>query len=138
MARPFRPTLSASVIALSLLGADAVHAGCGSSPGPGTDWSGCRKMSKVLQDYDLTGAKFVRADLSRSNFQKATLVDADFTKSNLSYTILRRANLANAKLSGAFGTRTYMREASLKGADLSKAEFFRAKLTAADSKQRQP
>ena len=35
-------------------------------------------------------------------------------------------------LSGAFGTRTYVREALLKGADLSKAEFFRAKLTAAD------
>ena len=97
-----RADRSSIMLVILLAGATPAWSYCSESPGPGMDWSGCRKMAKVLQDYDLTNGKFVQADLSRSNFQSATLLKADFSKANISHTILRRANLSQANLSGAF------------------------------------
>jgi uncharacterized protein YjbI with pentapeptide repeats len=128
-------TFGGLAVAALLLSAGAwspAVAGCNATAAPNVDWSGCQKVAKYLQDMDLTGANFERANLSRTNLKAAKLLRAQFHKANITRTILREADLSGADLSGTLGMRVYMDRARLIKANLNKAEFYRADLTAAD------
>ncbi|AFY78967.1 MAG: pentapeptide repeat-containing protein [Hydrococcus sp. C42_A2020_068] len=50
-----------------------------------------------LQEFELTGASFVDADLSQVNLQETKLFEAKLVRTNLD-----QANLSNARLTGAY------------------------------------
>ncbi len=80
----------------------------------------------------LTGAVFVRMDLSNIYFIGSDLSEVDLTKANLSEASLNGADLSGANLRGANLYRADLSEASLKGAALCGANLSGAVLEGAD------
>ena len=66
-------------------------ADCDDDREPGMDWSGCRKMHKMLDEEDFTGSQFNSANLSSSN-----LKESDFTRASMIKIDLTRAKLDRA------------------------------------------
>jgi uncharacterized protein YjbI with pentapeptide repeats len=122
----------ALLVTLIGLGAPVAQAKCGDSPKPKVDWSKCDKERLNLREQDLSGAVFLRTDLSASDLMEANLSGATLKKANLARARLKAANLQGADLSQAQGDRTNFQEAILKGADLTKSELPRANLTEAN------
>ena len=65
-------------------------AGCFDKREPGMDWSGCKKMNKMLDDSIFKSAKLVKTNMTRSS-----ATGAEFYKSDLSKAVGYRANFSN-------------------------------------------
>ena len=57
------------------IAASPALAGCRDNPGPGVDWSECRKRSVVLSGNDMTGANFSGTDMIGSDLRDTKLAD---------------------------------------------------------------
>ncbi|MEL6855944.1 MAG: pentapeptide repeat-containing protein, partial [Cyanobacteria bacterium J06607_13] len=80
-----------------------------------------------LQKQTLTGARFAKATLRKTNLIGADLTNTHFGQANLS-----QANLKNAKLTGAYLGSANLEDADLRGANLSRATLEMANLKGAN------
>jgi len=99
---------------------------CRAPAAPGVDWSHCSKPGIVLEGGDLSGARLIGTDMSRSRLMGGRFVDAD-----LSYADLHGADLRGADLSGARLVGVDLREADLTGSRLQGANLLYADLRGA-------
>lgn len=115
--------------------------GCAISNNPGIDLSGANLRVALMDNADLSGANFTRAELYFAGLNSATLPNANFTFADLSFadlsgtdlsgttiaiatlldTLLPNADLTNANLSRSFLVRAFVADADLSGANLSNA-----------------
>lgn len=114
------------VVLLALAAVNPAQAGCSDRRAPGMDWSGCKKISKLLGNSDYTGSRFDDAvltlsKLDDSNFKNASLVKADMTRVDAT-----GSRFEGADLTKAVGYRASFDEVRLLKATLAKSEFFRA------------
>ena len=84
-----------SMLLLSGVFTNTVRADCDDKSYPGMDWSGCKKMNKMLDNKNFSGSKFDKANLSsskldNSNFTGASLVKTDLTRASLNQSIFYR------------------------------------------------
>lgn len=98
-------------------------AACPDSPRAGVDWSGCDKRHLHLKGENLSAAILSGADLSRSDFLKATLRGSVLSGANLSRARFDSADLREANLSQAHAYRARFRAANLLGASLAEADL---------------
>lgn len=96
---------------------------CQAAPGPGVNWSYCRKTGMELSGQDLSGATLGSTDLMQARLTGARLVGA-----NLGYADLRQADLRGVDLSDASLVGALMQEARLEGARLDRADLSYADL----------
>lgn len=89
--------------------------------------SGANLSGANLQDIDLTGANLTGANLSWAVVNQAQLMGACFRRADLRHILLTRSNLNQANLSGA-----NLAKADLRFTTLTKADFNWAILTEAD------
>ena len=80
-----------------------------------------------LQRQTLTGARFAKATLRKTN-----LIGADLTNTHFGQANLNQANLKNAKLTGAYLGSANLEDADLRGANLSRATLEMANLKGAN------
>ena len=80
-----------------------------------------------LPKQQLSGARFAKATVRKTNLSGADLSNTNWGQANLS-----QANLRNAKLSGAYLGNTNLEDADLRGADLTRAVFESANLKGAN------
>lgn len=127
---------SGAAIAIGLLAVLALpspaHAGCRDTPGPGVDWSDCRKRGVVLSGNDMSGANFSDIDLIGSDLRDTRLVDINLEKATLNRTDFSNSDMAGANLSKAEAGRARFNGAKLSGANFAKAELNRASFRGAD------
>lgn len=115
-----------------VLTSSPVLAGCKTSPGPGVDWSGCRKRSVVLSGNDMSGADFSSIDLIGSDLRETKLVNIKLDKAQLNRTDFSRSEMNGATLSKAEAARAVFDGTNLNGANFTKAELNRASFKAAN------
>ena len=116
-----------------LISGSAVYAGCDDDREPGMDWSGCKKMHKMLDDEDFTGSRFdstnlTFSDLSKSVFMRTSMIKADFTRAKLDGARFQKADLTKsegyrASFVGAKFLDTRMTKTEFSRADFSRASF---------------
>ena len=94
-------------------GVSAQAADC-SSPGQGSNYSGCNFDDEDFSGEDLSSSRGVE-----TSFRTAELVGTDFSSSNLKSAVFRNANLCGADLSSSTLRSTNFRDANLTNADLS-------------------
>ena len=146
------PASLAALAAAIVLAPAPAHAGCTDYPGPGVNWSNCRKRNVVLSGSDFTGANFKdidilgsdlrngkfdkvnfsRALMNRVNMSGSSAQGADFRKVESARTVFRKTGLQNANFEKSVMFRTDMTGADLSGANINKAEFSRAVLADAN------
>ncbi|MFC4835148.1 pentapeptide repeat-containing protein [Actinomycetospora chibensis] len=90
-------------------------------------WEGADLRGFSFNSANLVGAKFLRTDLTRGEFDFANLTNANLIRADLTRAVLRGAVLRGADLRGAD-----LKAALLIGADLSGANLTDADLTDAD------
>ncbi|MEM8800487.1 MAG: pentapeptide repeat-containing protein [Pseudomonadota bacterium] len=117
---------------LTVLGASSAVAGCSDPPGPGVNWVRCDLSHRQFSAQDLTGAvieatRFVRADLSDSDFSNTKARNAKFVSTNL-----LRANFTGADARESDFTKAELQNANFEGTDLRRTRFFRANLRGAN------
>ena len=111
---------------------EQVLADCSDRRAPGMDWSGCKKINKMLGDSNYTGSRFdeailVLSQLDESNFTNASLVKANLTRSDAT-----GSRFDNADLTKAVGYRANFDKVVLRKSVLTKSEFSRATFRQAD------
>tara|TARA_R110002072_G_scaffold49277_35_gene134088 strand:- start:10657 stop:11376 length:720 start_codon:yes stop_codon:yes gene_type:complete len=106
-------------------------AGCGDSPRPGVDWSSCNQTRLQLKGADLSGGKFVSANLSTSDFRNARLAGSDFSRAILIRSLLGGADLRDAVLHKVEAHRANFDKAIMTNADMMKGELLRASFVGA-------
>ena len=105
---------------------------CEAVPGPGVNWSHCRKAGARLDGVDIRGAVLRNADLSGAHMARAVLAGSDLAYADVSLANLAQADLNSAVLTGTNFHRSVLRGADLRAADLSYADLRGADLTHAD------
>jgi len=111
---------------LAIVAVNPVQASCSDRRSPGMDWSGCKKISKLLGNSDFTGSRFDEAVLTLSKIDNSNFKNASLVKANLTRVDATGSRFENADLSKANGYRAVFDEVILKGSNLTKSEFFRA------------
>ncbi len=116
--------LLAALLAIAASG--PVQAACSDRRAPGMDWSGCKKISKMLGKSDYTGSRFDEAVLTLSQLDDSNFRNASLVKANLTRVNAKGSRFENTDLTKANGYRAIFDEVSLRQSNLSKSEFFRA------------
>jgi len=111
--------------AVFLASAQVAHAGCYDKKAP-IDWSGCKKMNKMLDDIDFTGASLVKTNMTRSSATSSRFHNADMTKAVGYRAHFERVELTNTNLTKSEFSRAHFDNAKIKDVDWSKAELGRA------------
>ncbi|VXD22792.1 Pentapeptide repeat protein [Planktothrix serta PCC 8927] len=96
------------------------------------DLSGANLSGVNLQEIDLTGANLTGVNLSWAVLNQTQLVGACFRRADLRNIVLTRSNLNQSNLSGANLTKADLRFATLKQADLNWAILIEADLSNTD------
>lgn len=122
--------LLAALLAIAAAGPAA--ADCNDRRAPGMDWSGCKKISKMLGDSDYTGSRFDDATLSLSQLDRSIFNNASLVKANLTRVDATASRFENADLTKANGYRAIFDEVVIKSSNLTKSEFFRASFRQAE------
>lgn len=117
---------------LAIFAANPASADCSDRRAPGMDWSGCKKISKMLGNSDYTGSRFDDAILTLSQIDHSNFKNASLIKANLTRVDARGSRFENADLTKANAYRAVFDEVSLKQSNLTKSEFFRASLRRAE------
>ncbi len=153
MAALLAGSLFCAVLALAFFLApqtDSLNLQCVQAPGPGVNWSNCRKSEQDLNGVDLTHAQIVNtyfdrsrlrnADLSFSNLDYSNFVAADLSGARLDHASLKGAVLRQARLEQtslfaahlpyAIFQDAVLQEVNLENADLRNADFNAAQLRA--------
>ncbi len=117
-------TVLLSVLCLVLTG--PASAGCDDDREPGMDWSGCRKMHKVLDEEDFTGSLFHEANLSLSNLKESNFTRAGMIKVDLTRAKLDEARFEQTDLLKSVGYRASFRKARFNNSRMTKSEYSRA------------
>jgi uncharacterized protein YjbI with pentapeptide repeats len=122
-------------IALTVLIAAAagpVQAACNDRRAPGMDWSGCKKISKLLGNSDYTGSRFDDAILTLSQIDKSIFKGASLVKADLTRVDATGSRFEDADLSKAVGYRASFDAVILRRSNMTKSEFFRASFREAE------
>lgn len=128
-----KPKIKSSLSALALsLGAfvflpsSPAIAGCSDYPGPGIDWTSCRKRNLILSGNDFSNATLAKANFGGSDMRDSNFTEADLSKALMPRTNISRSDLTRANLTKIEASRSNFSNTKLSGADLSKAEMFRS------------
>ncbi len=111
---------------LAIVATGPVQAACSDRRAPGMDWSGCKKISKMMGKSDYTGSRFDEAVLTLSQLDDSNFKNASLVKANLTRVNANGSRFENTDLTKANGYRAVFDEVSLKQSNLTKSEFFRA------------
>jgi uncharacterized protein YjbI with pentapeptide repeats len=139
----FAPGWLLLILLSSSVFTNTVNADCDDKRSPGMDWSGCKKMNKMLDNQNFSSSKFDNTNLSlsnldNSNFTGASLVKTDLTRASLNQSIFSHADLTKsvgyrASFNGAVFLKTSMTKsefsrASFQGAKFTEVDWSRAEL----------
>ena len=113
-------------VLLAIATAGPVQADCSDRRAPGMDWTGCKKISKMLGNSDYTGSRFDESILTLSQIEKSNFKNASLVKANLTRVDATGSRFEDADLTKANGYRAVFDEVTLKNSNLTKSEFFRA------------
>ncbi|HKJ52874.1 MAG TPA: pentapeptide repeat-containing protein [Gammaproteobacteria bacterium] len=111
---------------------NTVQAGCNDRRAAGMDWSGCKKISKLLGGTDYTGSRFDDAILTLSKIDDSYFKDTSLVKADLTRVDATGSRFEDANLTKAVGYRANFDKVSLHRSNLSKSEFFRASFRKAE------
>lgn len=117
---------------LAIVASHSVQAGCSDRRAPGMDWSGCKKISKMLGNSDYTGSRFDESILTLSQLDKSNFKNASLVKANLTRVDATGSRFEGADLSKVNGYRAVFDQVQMTGTNLTKSEFFRASFRQAE------
>ncbi|MCP4390087.1 MAG: pentapeptide repeat-containing protein [Gammaproteobacteria bacterium] len=120
--------------AVLLSASQIVEAGCYDKRSPGMDWNGCKKINKMLDEIDFTGASLVKTDLSRSSATASHFQNADLTKAVGYRAKFDRVKLLQSTLTKSEFSRASFKNAQIENVDWSKSELGRADFSGAQLK----
>jgi uncharacterized protein YjbI with pentapeptide repeats len=116
---------------LSITLMNTAYAACDDKRSPGMDWSGCKKMHKMLDGQDFSGSKFDNANLSLSNLDGSNFTGASLVKTDFSRASFNHSNFSEADLTKSVGYRAIFNNAIFSNTRMSKTELSRASFEAA-------
>ena len=129
----FTPALWSICLAsfLAVMWTSSVEADCYDKRKPGMDWSGCKKINKLLDDSDFSGGRFDDAILSMSNLDASKFKGASLIKTDMTRVSARSSLFEDSDMTKSVGYRATFDRATLKNSILTKSEYFRASFRAA-------
>lgn len=119
-------------LALLIAGLGEAAAACADPPAPGVSWVRCFATGRDLGGIDMRGAKLYDATLNNGNLSGTKFDRADGRRAKLIAAVARGASFDEGEFPEADFSRADLEGATFRKADLRRARFFRANLRDTD------